>query len=153
MRGELHEERLTESIIGAFYEVYNILGFELAEYHYSAALENELRLRGHHVDREIPFEVWYKGTLVGRHRIDLLVDGIVVIESKATYELHPSAARQCFSYLRASGRAVGLVLHFGPKPNVKRLLSRKDGSRRYTAIRDERRTDLEGCKSEESDRI
>jgi GxxExxY protein len=141
-RGELHEERLTESIIGAFYEVYNVLGFGLLEHFYVSALERELVARSHQVAREVPVEAWYKGVLLGRHRLDMVVDGRVVVETKSTFELHASAARQCFSYLRASGIEVGLVLHFGPKPNVKRLVSWKDEARRYTSIRDGRGTAL-----------
>src|SRR4051812_28169314 len=132
---ELHEQALSESIIGAFFEVYNALGFGLNERHYAGALEVELGLRGHAVSREVPVEIWYKGHLLGRHRIDMVVDGKVVVENKATHELHPSAAGQCFTYLAASGIEVGLVLHFGPKPNVKRLMCRRFGGERYTSVR------------------
>ena len=148
MRGELYEERLTQSIIGAFYEVYNVLGIGLLEHHYAAALECELAARNHQVSREVPIDVWYKGVLLGRQRIDLIVDGKVVIETKATRELHASAARQCFSYLRASGIEIGLVLHFGPRPNVKRLVSRKGDRQGQAGIRHGQETDLEGSNSE-----
>ncbi len=151
--GELIEERLTESIIGAFYEVYNTLGFGLQEHFYASALERELVARNHQVSREVVVDVWYKGALLGRQRLDMVVDRKVVVETKSTFELHSSAARQCFSYLRASRIEVGLLLHFGPEPNVKRLVSRKSGSRRYTGIRDGRETALQGCKSEKSDQI
>jgi len=139
--GELYEERLTESIIGAFYEVYNVLGFGLQEHFYVSALERELVARNHQVSRELQVEVWYKGVLLGRQRLDMVVDGKIVVETKATYELHASAVRQCFSYLRASGIEVGLLLHFGPEPNVKRLVSRK-GPRGYTGLKDGRETAL-----------
>jgi hypothetical protein len=52
-RGELIEERLTQSIIGAFYEVYNSLGFGLLENLYVVALQRELRGRGHQAAREV----------------------------------------------------------------------------------------------------
>lgn len=51
--GELIEEQLTGSIIGAFYEVYNTLGFGFLEHIYVMAMERELIARGHHVDREM----------------------------------------------------------------------------------------------------
>ena len=137
--GELYEERLTESIIGAFYEVYNVLGFGLQEHFYVSALERELVARGHQVLREFQVEVWYKGVVLGRQRLDMVVDRRVVVEAKSTFELHTSAARQCFSYLRASGIEVGLLLHFGPEPNVKRLVSRT-GPRGFTGMRDGRVT-------------
>ena len=52
-RNELIEERLTHSVIGAFYEVYNTLGYGFLEHLYKAALERELRDRGHRVGREV----------------------------------------------------------------------------------------------------
>ena len=122
--GLLERER-TRSIIGAFYDVYNAMGFGLLENLYAEGLAIELRDRGHEVIRELAVDVHYKGHLLGRQRIDMVVDGKVVVETKATMELHKAASRQCFSYLRASGVAIGLVLHFGPEPNVKRLMSRR----------------------------
>ena len=60
----LVEEKLTESVIGAFLEVYNQLGFGFVESVYSKALEVELRERGHRVDREVPVPGHYKGRFV-----------------------------------------------------------------------------------------
>jgi GxxExxY protein len=123
-RGELIEERVTQSIIGTFYDVYNALGFGLLENLYTVALQRELRRRGHSAAREVWVPVWYKGELLGRQRLDLVVDDRVVVEVKSTMDLHPAAIRQCHSYLKASNLEVGLVLHFGPKPCVKRVLWR-----------------------------
>jgi GxxExxY protein len=111
-RGKLIEERLTQSIIGAFYEVYNSLGFGLLENLYVVALQRELRGRGHQAAREVWVPVWYKRELLGRQRLDLVVDEKVVVEVKSTVELHPAAIRQCHSYLKASKLELGLVLHF-----------------------------------------
>jgi GxxExxY protein len=135
-KGELFEERLTGSIIGAFYEVYNVLGFGLSEHLYSMALERELRARGHRVAREVWIEIWYKSELLGRQRLDLVVDDKVVVETKATLELHKGAPLQVLSYLRASRLEIGLVLHFGPEPGVKRLVCRKNGELRLASIRE-----------------
>ena len=77
-------DEITRSIIGAFYAVYNELGYGVAESLYSKALEVELRLRGHLVEREKWFDVYYKGHLLGRQRIDVIVDHVVVVENKAT---------------------------------------------------------------------
>jgi GxxExxY protein len=63
---QLIEEQTTESIIGAFYEVYNILGHGLLERAYTGAPEYELQLRGHVVRREVPVEICYKGKIVAR---------------------------------------------------------------------------------------
>jgi GxxExxY protein len=120
----LVEERLTHSIIGAFYDVYNTLGFGFLEHLYVMALERELLRRGHHVAREVGVQVMYKGEELGTQRLDMIVDGKVVIETKSTYELHRAAERQLYNYLRATNLEVGLLFYFGPKPQFYRLMCR-----------------------------
>ena len=61
----LFEEELTHSVIGAFYKVYNALGYGFLEKLYAEALERELRLRGHDVGREVPVEVFHEGGTLG----------------------------------------------------------------------------------------
>jgi GxxExxY protein len=111
----LREEKLTESIIGAFYEVYNTLGFGFLEHIYVMALERELRARGHHVAREVAVRVTYKGEELANQRLDMIVDGKVVVETKSTIDLGRGARRQVWNYLKATNIEVGLLLHFGPK--------------------------------------
>lgn len=118
----LIEEQLTASVIGAFFEVYNTLGFRFFEQVYMAALERELRARGHLVGREVWVPVFYKGEMISRQRIDMIVDEKLVIEAKATHELHKTAPRQVYNYLRATKLQVGLLLHFGPEPAFYRLI-------------------------------
>ncbi|MDA1081835.1 MAG: GxxExxY protein [Gemmatimonadetes bacterium] len=125
-REELIERELTHSIIGAFYEVYNTLGFGFLESIYSAALERELRARGHVVAREFAIRVEYKGEEVGFQRVDLIVGGAVVFEVKSTPVLAPTAQRQLFNYLRGTSLRVGLLLHFGPEPRFYRLVSMRN---------------------------
>jgi GxxExxY protein len=119
----LVEEALTHSVIGAFFEVYNTLGFGFLEHIYVTALERELISRGHRVAREVSIRVRYKGEDLGQQRIDMLVDDKLVVETKSTYELHKAAPRQVFNYLRATNLEVGLLLHFGPEPSFFRLIS------------------------------
>jgi len=101
-RQNLVLEPLTRSVIGAFYEVYNTLGFGFLEHVYKAALERELLARGHRVEREVSFVIRYKGAQVAVQRLDMIVDEKLVVESKATIALHAGAQRQVYSYLRAS---------------------------------------------------
>jgi GxxExxY protein len=122
----LFEEDLTRSVIGAFYEVYNTLGFGFLEHVYAAALERELRERGHDVGREVSVVIYYKGVELARQRLDMVVDGKLVVEIKSTYELHKAAPRQVYSYLRATDMEVGLLLHFGPRPAFFRLTFTND---------------------------
>jgi GxxExxY protein len=114
-RAKLIEEELTYSAVGAFYEVYNWLGFGFHEHVYAKALERELRERGHEVAREVGVMVMYKGEELSVQRLDMIVDSKLVIEIKASYELHPAAGRQLYAYLRATKLEVGLLLHFGPE--------------------------------------
>lgn len=120
---DLMDERLTYSIIGAFFDVYNYLGFGFLENIYKAALERELVARGHRVAREVYVPVHYKGELIGRQRIDMIVDGRVIVEVQSTHALQPIAARQLRNYLRATNLRVGLLLHFGPMANYERCVS------------------------------
>ncbi|HUF25840.1 MAG TPA: GxxExxY protein [Gemmatimonadaceae bacterium] len=120
----LVREELTHSVIGAFYEVYNTLGFGFLERIHVAALERELLARGHRVGREIGVIVMYKGEALGFQRLDMIVDDILVVEIKSTCELHKGATRQVYNYLRATHLEIGLLLHFGPEPKIRRLIHR-----------------------------
>jgi GxxExxY protein len=130
MATPLLEGQATESIIGAFYEVYNILGSGLLEKGYAGALEYELRLRGHQVSREVPTEIIYKNRIVARYRADMIVDDRVVIEIKSTDRLNPGDQRQVINFLRATRWEVGLLLHFGPKPFFYRFVSSTEDPRK-----------------------
>ena len=113
---ELVHEATTRSIIGAFYDVFNYLGVGFLESVYAAALTKVLRSRGHLVQREVAVDVWYEDEVIARQRVDMLVDGKVIVEVKAGDRLTTSARLQLANYLSATGIEVGLLLHFGPKP-------------------------------------
>jgi GxxExxY protein len=119
----LLEQELTHSIIGAFYETYNILGWGFLESVYAAALERELRARGHVVARQFNATVVYKGEDIAWQRLDIVVDEKVALEIKATEMLPPQATRQLHNYLKATNLEVGLVLHYGLKPAFVRLVA------------------------------
>jgi GxxExxY protein len=106
--GRLIEEELSASVINAFFDVYNTLGFGFLEHLYVMALERELRARGHRVGRQVGIRVMYKGEMLGMQRLDLIVDDKLVVETKSTVKL----------------LEVGLLLHFGPAPKFYRVLSR-----------------------------
>jgi len=121
MRG-LVEEQLTGSIIGAFYEVYNTIGFGFLEHIYVMAMERELIARGHHVDREMAVNVMYKGEQLSSQRLDMIVDGKVVVETKSSLDLHKTARRQLYNYLKATHLELGLLLHFGQEAAFYRVI-------------------------------
>jgi GxxExxY protein len=124
--GKLLYEELTKSILAAFYAVYDALGYGFLENVYCGALAVELRRRGHRVSREVLTPVYYRGVQVARYRMDFVVDDAVIVEVKSTELLNPNDARQLLNYLRATPFTVGLLLHFGPKPKFKRLVSTND---------------------------
>ena len=128
-QGWLVEEKLTHSILRAFYDVYNELGYGFLEHLYVMALERELLSRGHMVAREVGVAVLYKGEELGFQRMDLVVDGKVIVETKSTEDLHKSATRQVYNYLKATSLEVGLLLHFGPEPRFFRLINQRKQKR------------------------
>lgn len=103
--------------------MYNTLGYGFLENVYRNALAVELEKRGLKVAREVPVQVFYRGVVVGHYRMDIVVEGHILIEVKATDFLSGTEKPQLFNYLRASKLAVGLLLHFGPKPAYHRLIS------------------------------
>lgn len=116
-------EKLTHAIIGAFYAVYNTIGYGFLESVYRNALVIELRRRGLRVEQEVPVEVFYLGERVGFYRIDVIVEGKILLEVKSCAAIGDIDRRQVFNYLRASRLPIVLLLHFGPKPSHKRFIS------------------------------
>lgn len=97
----------------AVFEVHNQLGPGYSEDIYENALINELR------SRDIPFEaqktvnVTYKGKTVGTYRMDLVIDGKIILELKAVSQIQEVHRQQVFSYLKATGLRLGIVINFG----------------------------------------
>jgi GxxExxY protein len=120
----LVEGETSGKIIGAFYHVYNTLGFGFLESIYARSLEVALRKRGLAVAREVPFHVFFEDVCVGVHRIDMLVEHRVVVEIKASHVLNDVHQRQLLNYITALNLELGMLLHFGPKANFYRVLGR-----------------------------
>jgi len=119
----MQSEALTHEIIGAAMEVHKCLGPGFLESIYKQALLHELRLKGIGASSEVEVAVQYKNCVVGKHRLDFLVDGKVVVELKAIAGIAPVHLAQTLSYLKATGAGVGLVINFGePSLRWKRLL-------------------------------
>ena len=110
----------TELIIKAFYKVYNVLGYGFLEKVYRNALAIELRKMGLEVIQEARIAVYYDGKVVGEYFADLLVASTVIAELKAARRLLEEHEAQLLNYLKATPYEVGLLLNFGPKPEIKR---------------------------------
>jgi GxxExxY protein len=110
--------RIRERIIGAAIEVHRTLGPGLLESTYHACLAHEWKQQGLEVETEKELPVAYKGVTLDRgYRIDLLVEQTVIVELKAVQELTAIHEAQILSYLKLSGRPVGLLINF----NVRQL--------------------------------
>jgi GxxExxY protein len=116
-----HSE-LTEIIIGVFYDVYNELGFGFLESVYRKALQMSLQEKQLMVDAEVPVPVFFRGKNVGDFRADLVVNSCVLVELKTAETIVVAHEAQLLNYLRATTLEVGLILNFGPKPQVRRLI-------------------------------
>ena len=114
----------SEAVIGAAIEVHRHLGPGFLEGVYEEALAVELGLRGVPYERQVEVRVLYKGRAIGEGRLDLVVDGRLIVELKATAALAPIHHAQVISYLKATGMSLGLLINF----NVTVL---KDGIRRF----------------------
>ena len=119
------DNEITHEIIGAAIEVHKRLGPGLLESAYEACLAHELRLRNLKVDNQVALPVVYKETKLDcGYRIDLLVEGRIVVELKSIENLAPIHEAIILTYLRLSGHKIGLLINF----NVAIL---KDGVRRF----------------------
>jgi len=125
----LVDEALTRGVIGAFYKVYNTLGYGFLESVYSRALYIELRRRGFRVKREVTVTAFYEQYPVGRFRVDLLVEDRLGVELKAGRASVPQDRQQLQNWLRASNLTLGLLFHFGTRPTFYRLISDNKPSR------------------------
>ena len=121
---DTREHELSNAIIGAAIEVHKVLGPGLLESAYQAALSREFALRGLGFKKEVNLPVSYKGALLDcGNRLDFLVEDKVVVELKAVEKIEPIHIAQLMTYLRLSGKKLGLLLNF----NVPQM---KDGIRR-----------------------
>jgi GxxExxY protein len=105
--------KLSKEVIGAALEVHSVLGPGLLETTYELSLQHELQLRGYEVQRQIPLPIEYKGLVVPEaYRIDLLLENQLVIELKAVETLQPIHSAQLLTYLKMSGKHLGLLINF-----------------------------------------
>ena len=108
-----HGDQLVFRILRAARAVHSALGPGFIENIYARALIAELTDDGFQVQREKTIKIWYGTRLVGKHRLDLIVDSTVILELKANHGIVPLHIAQMKSYLHATGLPFGLLLNFG----------------------------------------
>jgi GxxExxY protein len=114
-----HSE-VTEKVIGAFFKVYNTLGYGFAEKVYENSLVIELKKSGLQVEQQKSITVYYEENNVGEYFADILVNGVVILELKAVRHLLDEHEAQLLNYLKATTVEVGLLVNFGPKAEHRR---------------------------------
>jgi GxxExxY protein len=119
----LLQTELTETVIGAAFEVANVLGAGFLERVYERALVRELALRGVNAKAQVPFRVCYKAQYVGEYLADLVVEQKLIVELKCVERFANEHLAQCINYLKVSGLPVALLVNFQrPKVEWKRVL-------------------------------
>ena len=112
MNEELIHKELSESIIGAAMKVLNTLKPGLDEKLYERALVIELRKRGHQVEQQREFPVFYDGQHIGTLVPDLIVDGLVIADPKVVTAFSDTHTAQMLGYLNITGLQLALLLNF-----------------------------------------
>ena len=113
-------KELTEKVIGIFYKVYNNLGYGFLENVYENAMMIDFKIENIPAVSQYAIKVFYENKIVGEYFADILVDGKVIVEIKAARNLALEHEAQLLNYLKATDKEVGLLLNFGPKPEIKR---------------------------------
>jgi len=111
------ENEIARIIVDAAIEVHRELGGPgLVEDVYEEALAEELRLRGLKVERQLLVRITYKGRVLSKPlRLDMKVEGLVLVDNKAVTEWNPVFDAQLLTYLRLTGLKLGLVINFGER--------------------------------------
>ncbi len=119
---ETEQSDLSGKIIGAAIRVHEALGPGFLEAIYEEALCIEFEMIGLRFVRQFPIKLGYRDRQIGEHRLDLLVEGKVVVELKAVVEFDPIHFAVTRSYLKATGCELGLLLNFAtPTLSIKRV--------------------------------
>ena len=120
-RAEL--DALSNRIIGCAFAVANALGSGFLEKVYENALAMELRMAGLGVEQQRGITVTYKGSVVGKYFVDILVEGAILIELKKVRALDRAHRAQCINYLRGTGKHLCLLFNFGtPRLEFQRVV-------------------------------
>ena len=140
------DTELTRNIIGAAIEVHKLLGPGLLESAYEECLCHELNLRGMQFEKQKPVPLVFKGTKLDcGFRLDLLVEGRVVVELKSIESIGPIHEAIVLTYLRLSGHPIALLINF----NVSVL---KDGVRRFIMPREAKQVFLNAEVTEDAEK-
>ena len=111
---KMEKEDITHKIIGAAYNVFNVLGFGFLESVYKKAMVLELRKQNMVVKEEQPLKVYYEEAVVGEFFVDLFVENEIIVELKSVENLSKAHEVQLVNYLNGLEKEIGLLINFGP---------------------------------------
>jgi len=103
---------LIRQVVGACFEVSNVLGGGFLEKVYERALVEELRIQGLQATAQVPIVVPYKGIVAGEYYCDVLVEGVLIVELKCCERLTDEHIAQCINYVQATGIPLMLLVNF-----------------------------------------
>ncbi len=125
--------QITHKIVTAAMKVHTVLGPGLLESAYHACLLHELRKQELRVASQVGLPVIYEGEKIDLgYRIDLVVENQVIVEIKCVEAINPVHQAQLLSYMRLSGRSVGLLINFHVahlRDGIKRMVDGQDWTR------------------------
>ena len=113
VKSEYKHSEVTETIIGCAMRVHNSLGKGFPEIIYQRAFFIELNKTSLVVEREVEQPVCYEDQIVGKRRVDFLINKTILVEIKAISELDNSCMNQILNYIEAFNLEIGLLLNFG----------------------------------------
>lgn len=119
-------QELSNKVIKAFYNVYNLLGYGFLEKVYENALMFELKSLNLNAEQQKRIQVHYKEIIVGEYFADILVENSIIIELKAAENIYEEHIAQLTNYLKATDIELGLLFNFGKKPEFKRIIFTND---------------------------
>jgi len=124
----MNENEISKIIVDSAIEVHRELGGPgLIEPVYEESMVEEMTRRGLNVERQLQVPIFYKGKRLGNPlRLDLKINGLVLVDNKAVTQWHPVFEAQMLTYLRLTGLKLGLVINFGEqyvKNGIRRVVN------------------------------
>jgi GxxExxY protein len=145
--------RITGMIVDTAYRLHSRVGPGMMETFYESVLAHSLEKQGLHVERQkvVPFE-WEEVRIAEACRLDLLVEGCVIVELKSVERLHPVFHKQVLTYLRLLDLPIGLLINFGEaslKNGMHRILNTRTAAAADVAT--PRRNEYKGTRGDPSE--
>lgn len=110
------ENEVAKIVVDTAYHIHTKVGPGLLESAYELILEHELRKRGLRVERQVAVSVVYDDLFIGdAFRADLIVEDLVILELKSVEQMHPVYAKQLLTYLKLTGKRLGLLINFNTR--------------------------------------